>query len=153
MFTATCDNNSLLSVVGLSTHLVLPPTVCGCPWFGQPCCSRISSGEKTCLKGSRWELGSIFLFPECPSKAGGCGRAYEVPSLTACWGKGSGRWEHPFIWITAGIANLPHPQREQQADLELNKGKAEEFSVFTCTHLNGSRRPLVRLPSFVPKWS
>lgn len=36
MFTAACDNSSLLSVVGFSSHLVLPPTVCD--WdlgFGQ----------------------------------------------------------------------------------------------------------------------
>lgn len=31
MFTAACDNNSLPSVVGLSSHRVLPPTVCDCP--------------------------------------------------------------------------------------------------------------------------
>lgn len=104
MFTAAYDSNSLPSVVGFSSHLVLLPTVCGCPQFGCLRCSRIISEEKTLPKGPVWEHGFTLLFPECPLKAGGHGRAWEVPSLTACWGKGSSRWEHLFAWVTGGKA-------------------------------------------------
>lgn len=154
MFSAACDDNSLPSVVGLSSHLVLPPTVCGCPGFERLCRSRVRSGEKSCPRGPQgWGFDFILLFPECPSKAGGCVSAWEVLSLTSCWGRGSGRWEHPCGWVTAGTANLQFPTREEKTDLQLDKGRAEECSVFACTHLNGSCRAVVTSHCFVQKWS
>jgi len=46
MFSAACDDNSLLSVVGLAFHLVLPLAVCVSSGFGWLHCST-TSPEKT----------------------------------------------------------------------------------------------------------
>lgn len=50
MFLAACDNNSLLSVVGLSSHLVLSPTVCDCPGIWPVAPGSALGGDKPVLE-------------------------------------------------------------------------------------------------------
>lgn len=124
MFTAACDNNSLLSVVGLSSHLVLPPTVCDCPGIWSFAPGSALGGRKPVLGVLGESLASFFSSLGVHPRLVAVGGSGQCSPHWLCLGEvAAGRNISSFGSLLG--QQTCHVPEECQADLQLKPGKVE----------------------------